>query len=148
MLLGSKARPVRGDDNLMSRLSRQCGILNMSQAYRPPRPVTGIGLLFTLLQACAGSTRSTSVRSFPPHGLVRNGRHEHEHGQHVRAVHVQRDGRHEAHAVPTRPAPEAARPFHSSSGESQYRRALPQLHALLHLALGWRVNDQLHASAA
>jgi hypothetical protein len=28
-----------------SRLSRQCGILNISQPYRPPRPVIGITLL-------------------------------------------------------------------------------------------------------
>jgi hypothetical protein len=29
----------------VSRMCRQCGILNMSQPYRPPRPVTGIALL-------------------------------------------------------------------------------------------------------
>jgi hypothetical protein len=31
----------------VSRLSRQCGILNISHPYRPPRPVTGIALLYT-----------------------------------------------------------------------------------------------------
>jgi hypothetical protein len=30
----------------MSQLSGQCGILNISQLYRPPRPVTGIALLY------------------------------------------------------------------------------------------------------
>jgi hypothetical protein len=29
----------------VSRLSRQCGILNISQPYRPPQPVTEIALL-------------------------------------------------------------------------------------------------------
>jgi hypothetical protein len=28
-------------------LSRQCGILNISEPYRPPLSVTGIGLVFT-----------------------------------------------------------------------------------------------------
>jgi hypothetical protein len=52
MFQGSKAQRVRRADNLtaiyepMSRLSKQCGILNISQPYRPPRPVTGIALLY------------------------------------------------------------------------------------------------------
>jgi hypothetical protein len=30
----------------VSRLSRECGILNISQSYRPPRPVKEIALLY------------------------------------------------------------------------------------------------------
>jgi hypothetical protein len=33
----------------VSQLSRQCGNLNISQPYRPPRPVTGVALLYVIL---------------------------------------------------------------------------------------------------
>jgi hypothetical protein len=49
MFLGSKVRRMCRADTLpssVSRLSRQCEILNISQPYRPPRPVTGIALLY------------------------------------------------------------------------------------------------------
>jgi hypothetical protein len=49
MFLGSKLRRVRRADNLTAiceRLSRQCEILNISQPYRPPRPVMRIALLY------------------------------------------------------------------------------------------------------
>jgi hypothetical protein len=32
----------------VSRLSRQCGILNISQPYRPPRPVRGMALSYSI----------------------------------------------------------------------------------------------------
>jgi hypothetical protein len=53
MFLGSKPRPMhRADITAVSRLSRQCGILNISQPYRPSRPVTGIALLHIQNKLC------------------------------------------------------------------------------------------------
>jgi hypothetical protein len=43
MFLGSKVTILLPS---VSRLSRQCGILNISQPYRPPGPDTGIALLY------------------------------------------------------------------------------------------------------
>jgi hypothetical protein len=47
-LLGVKAPPTHKVDNLtiMCQPSRKCGIPNMSQPSRPPRPLTGIALLY------------------------------------------------------------------------------------------------------
>jgi hypothetical protein len=49
MSLGSRTRPERRADNLTAicePLSRQCGIPKISQPYKPPRPATGIALLY------------------------------------------------------------------------------------------------------
>jgi hypothetical protein len=49
MVFGSRARPVRRAHNLAAicePMSRQCGTLNISQPYRPPRSVTWIALLY------------------------------------------------------------------------------------------------------
>jgi hypothetical protein len=49
MFLGRRVRAVVGLITLppsVSRLSRQCEILNISQSYTTPLPVTGIALLF------------------------------------------------------------------------------------------------------
>jgi hypothetical protein len=61
MFLGSKVRRVRRTDN---RLSKQCGILNISQPYRPPKPITEISLLFTWLYNCNLSDDVKSLINF------------------------------------------------------------------------------------
>jgi hypothetical protein len=47
----------------VSRLSRQCGIFNIVQPYRPPRSVTGIALLFFYIPLLTHS----NYLSYPPH---------------------------------------------------------------------------------
>jgi hypothetical protein len=58
----------------VSRLSRQCGILNISQPYRSPRPVTGIALLFYSVSeadACTGGVLcSIKFRELPATGYL------------------------------------------------------------------------------
>jgi hypothetical protein len=48
----------------MSRLSRQCGILNIWQPYRPPRSVTGIALLFYFYIICSCDTKIAGERKW------------------------------------------------------------------------------------
>jgi hypothetical protein len=52
MFLGSGALPVRKSDNLTAicELSRQCGILNISQPYEPPQSVNGDSFFFSWSQ--------------------------------------------------------------------------------------------------
>jgi hypothetical protein len=62
VFLGSKVLRLPRADNLVSRLSRQCGILNISQPYRPPRPVKGItSLFFFTLCVCFNSYSSLNI---------------------------------------------------------------------------------------
>jgi hypothetical protein len=46
MFLRSGARLVRNADNLTATCEPICGILNISEPYRLPLPITGIALLY------------------------------------------------------------------------------------------------------
>jgi hypothetical protein len=55
----------------MSRLCRQCGILNILQTYRSLRPVTGIALFFTLgILELQKQRISLTLRSGVPHSQL------------------------------------------------------------------------------
>jgi hypothetical protein len=51
-LPGGKVHPTHKPNNLtsVSRLSRKCGSLDISQPFEIPRPVTGIAIPFTYFQ--------------------------------------------------------------------------------------------------
>jgi hypothetical protein len=52
----------------ISRLSRQCGILNISLPYRPPRPLTGTALLYFFYVLSLSSFRPIGFsRSYHPY---------------------------------------------------------------------------------
>jgi hypothetical protein len=46
----------------VSRLSSQCGILNILQPYRPPRPDTGIALLYLYFQHAEDALTTDTLR--------------------------------------------------------------------------------------
>jgi hypothetical protein len=56
-------RPPRSVTGIVL-LSRQCGILNISQPYRPPRPVTGIALLYVTIVLVLNVTASFKRATF------------------------------------------------------------------------------------
>jgi hypothetical protein len=57
----------------VSRLSRQCEIINISQPYRPPRPVTGIAFFFLpLLVSTTGSYGVSFPETFLPEPYTRS----------------------------------------------------------------------------
>jgi hypothetical protein len=66
---GGIGRPaLKADLTAVSRLSRICGDLDVSQSYGPSRTVTGIDLLFKVLM----NSRSLSTECGPQHPAALN----------------------------------------------------------------------------
>jgi hypothetical protein len=54
----------------VNRLSRQCRTLNISQSYRPLRPVTGIDLRYCMVSLRLTDTRTNKIKFFPQLFLI------------------------------------------------------------------------------
>jgi hypothetical protein len=75
MLLRGRSRPLRCVrlttlPQSVSRLSRQCGILNVSHPYRSPEPVTGITLLSSSSECSSTSISYDSSSSISSEKFV------------------------------------------------------------------------------
>jgi hypothetical protein len=72
---GGRSKSIHGPDPargppVVHCLSRQCGILNISQLYRPPRPVTRIALLLLFFLIYYGAEHYSRGHQLCSHLIV------------------------------------------------------------------------------